>query len=366
MGWKSGKREIIKPAAGEPKVLDADGVDGVVGTTLLLDISGVQHKASRRDARTVVLSGTSAEAERYVADYLESVAALGAQAVPIFDGAPYPPKLATQTARRTDQKSFAKQAREAEDAGNKTRAAQLWKKAAAPKEDMVSAVMSHCRRRKIGYLVAPYEADAQLVAAQQDGLGSVVLVCSDDSDLVAYAATDCIYEYDPINRTGLRVRLFDDILGKVTDPIGTLGPPSPLPGSCPYMEGGERVLIRRLELRPLVGVLHPLLVRFHGEHPELGNQARPRRHDAHGLARRAHPPRPTPRAARSPGRVVGDDLVVRVHEDGALRGVQDGGRAGGSRSQGRLRVLGLPAPPRVQGDLGGARPDLAGPDRRRG
>ena len=60
------------PAAGPPKELDSGADPYIVDKRLINDISGVLHKACRRNAKAVVLNGTSAEAELYVADYLQS------------------------------------------------------------------------------------------------------------------------------------------------------------------------------------------------------------------------------------------------------------------------------------------------------
>ena len=214
MGWKDGLKLILKPAGGEPVSLDM-GASSVASKVLANDISGVLHKACRRDPRTVVMTGTSPEAERYVADYLDVQYGLGATAVVVFDGAGYPPKRATQAARRSQAAAYTAQAEEKEKAGKKAEAAKLWAKAATPKEPLRRAVMAHCVRRGIPFIVSPYEADAQLVAVQQDGLADTVLVCSDDSDLPAYGAGDCIYNFDSVRRTGVVVNLLRDVLGKV-------------------------------------------------------------------------------------------------------------------------------------------------------
>ena len=108
MGWKNGKKEVIVPAAGGTIVLDEPGAPVVPGKRLINDISGVLHKASKRDAKTVVLEGTSKAAEQYIADYLDSQYALAASAIVVFDGAPYPPKLSTQEARRKGLDHFSR------------------------------------------------------------------------------------------------------------------------------------------------------------------------------------------------------------------------------------------------------------------
>ena len=84
MGWDGGKRLIIKPAAGPPKSFDAEP-HHLQGRRLLVDVSGVLHKAARRGAKQVVLSGTSSDAEEYVAQYIQAIFQMGAEPVLVFD-----------------------------------------------------------------------------------------------------------------------------------------------------------------------------------------------------------------------------------------------------------------------------------------
>ena len=182
MGWKDGKKLIIKPAAGERKSFDAEP-QHVQGRRLLVDVSGVLHKAVRRGAKQVAMTGTSSDAEEYVAQYIESLLQLGAIPIMVFDGCRYPPKKVTQDSRRKAATEARTEAQRLEQAGKS--ATKAWKDAASVQEPLLRAVMAYCVRRGIDYIVSPYEADTQLVACLEAGQGDAVLVASDDSDIVA-------------------------------------------------------------------------------------------------------------------------------------------------------------------------------------
>ena len=116
MGWQQGKKLIIKPAAGPAKSFD-DAPHHVQGRRLLVDVSGVLHKAVRKGAKQVALTGTSSEAEEYVASYVDSIFQLGATPVLVFDGCRYPPKKATQDSRRAAAAAAKTEAERLEQAG---------------------------------------------------------------------------------------------------------------------------------------------------------------------------------------------------------------------------------------------------------
>ena len=67
MGWGNGagKREVLDPAGGGLRSCDSDG-SPFEGKDVLIDVSGVAHKASKRGCKSVVLHGTSDEQQEYV------------------------------------------------------------------------------------------------------------------------------------------------------------------------------------------------------------------------------------------------------------------------------------------------------------
>ena len=102
MGWGngSGKKEVINASVGDPVVCGSDWEHPFAGKLVFIDVSGLAHKASKKDARMVVREGTSEKQLDYMRKQLGSVAAEGGTPVLILDGRGYPPKLATRTVRR--------------------------------------------------------------------------------------------------------------------------------------------------------------------------------------------------------------------------------------------------------------------------
>ena len=119
MGWGSGAalKEVLKPATGDVVHIDA-GYNPFAGRKVLIDISGLAHKASKKQARQVALEGTSQRQQQYVLRHLEALVAEGGTPVLVLDGRAYPPKAAERAKRRSDRAGAVQKARQAEQAGD--------------------------------------------------------------------------------------------------------------------------------------------------------------------------------------------------------------------------------------------------------
>jgi exonuclease-1 len=199
MGWGSGKgkAEILNVAAGDVIVCGADGDHPFNGKVVLIDVSGLAHKGAKRNAAAVTRDGVSEQQLQYVRDRIASVAGEGGVPVLVLDGRGYPPKLGTRAERLALRQAARQAAEAAERRGDRAAAAAKWKAAATPQEPFWHALLEECVRNEILYIVAPYEADAQLVSlAEELGERAIIWAASNDSDLVAFGGLDVIYDWD--------------------------------------------------------------------------------------------------------------------------------------------------------------------------
>ena len=218
MGWGTGvgKKEVLNPAAGDVVICGNSDEHPFHGKLVLIDVSGLGHRASKHGAAEVVRMGTSAQQQDYVRKQIASVAAEGGYPVLVLDGRGYPPKLDTRSTRREKAEAARQEAEAAARLGKTKEAADAWKRAAGPQEPFWHALLEECLRNEVLFIVSPYEADAQLVSlANELGERAIIWAAANDSDLVAFGGTDVIYDWDPFVRSYRRVRLLDDILGKV-------------------------------------------------------------------------------------------------------------------------------------------------------
>jgi len=205
--------KLVLRTAGRQVDLSADP-DFCKDKRLAIDTSGWLHKAIRRDSKNVVLKGTSDAALGWMKTSTEALLGLGAIPVHVFDGGRYPPKLATQQSRR-DTAAAAEQEARNPGAGVRGQAlGKLWQKAATVQDPLVRELMQWCIEREVEFVVAPYEADHQLINLLDDEKVDLVLVASQDSDIAANGATSAIYDLDLVTLSCVHVQLLDDVLGK--------------------------------------------------------------------------------------------------------------------------------------------------------
>ena len=104
MGWGggSGKKQVLDPASGGLRSASEDG-SPFKDRFVLIDISGLAHRAAKQQPVTVAREGVSVQQQQYVRRYLESVVGEGGRPVVVLDGKAYPPKAATRATRRADQ-----------------------------------------------------------------------------------------------------------------------------------------------------------------------------------------------------------------------------------------------------------------------
>jgi exonuclease 1 len=112
----------------------------------------------------------------------------------VFDGGHLPSKASTELARAKRREESRKAAMELLKAGKKSQAYLELQKAVDVTPEMAHAVIQELKRLRIPYVVAPYEADAQMVYLERHGLVSGIV--SEDSDLLVFGAKRLLTKLD--------------------------------------------------------------------------------------------------------------------------------------------------------------------------
>ncbi|KAK4361267.1 hypothetical protein RND71_020219 [Anisodus tanguticus] len=118
----------------------------------------------------------------------------GVKPILVFDGGPLPMKNEHENKRGRSRKENLSRAIEPETNGNMTAAYECYQKAVDISPSMVHDLIQVLKRENVCYVVAPYEADAQMtflaISKQVDA------VITEDSDLIAFGCPRIIYKMD--------------------------------------------------------------------------------------------------------------------------------------------------------------------------
>lgn len=138
----------------------------------------------------------------------------------VFDGDYLPRKAGTEQERLQRRETFKAQAMAARRAGNDKLAFQCFQKACDVTPELAKSLIERFKARGIKYVVAPYEADSQMVHLEKSGL--VQAIISEDSDLLVFGAQTLLTKMtdrghfiqikrsDFINNRGSKIATFDD------------------------------------------------------------------------------------------------------------------------------------------------------------
>ncbi|KAL3529202.1 hypothetical protein ACH5RR_008524 [Cinchona calisaya] len=118
--------------------------------------------------------------------------------VVVFDGGNIPCKAATQDERERKRNANRDLAMEKLKEGDVSAASELFQRAVSISPSMAHQLIQVLRSDDIEFVVAPYEADAQLayLSSLEVEKGGVVAVISEDSDLLTYGCPAIIFKMD--------------------------------------------------------------------------------------------------------------------------------------------------------------------------
>ncbi|KAJ4163881.1 hypothetical protein LMH87_005585 [Akanthomyces muscarius] len=164
------------------------------GQTLGVDAYGWLHRAAFSCA---VELGQGKPTTRYVTTAMHRVRMLlhfGVKPYMVFDGDYLPSKAATEDSRAKKREEKKKLANDLMKAGKPGQATQEFQKCVDITPEMASTLIQELKKMGIPYVVAPYEADSQLVYLEKQGLIDGIL--SDDSDLLVFGAKRLLTKLD--------------------------------------------------------------------------------------------------------------------------------------------------------------------------
>ncbi|KAJ2368182.1 Rad2 nuclease [Coemansia sp. RSA 2610] len=141
--------------------------------------------------------GLNQPTTKYVAFFMTRARMLrhyGVEPLFVFDGGPLPSKRATELERQKHRMERRLQALELWAQSKKKKAFEMFQRSLEATPQMAKVVIEELKREGFRYLVAPYEADAQLAYLERTGV--IAASISEDSDLVAFGCKRAVFKLD--------------------------------------------------------------------------------------------------------------------------------------------------------------------------
>ncbi|CAG9462848.1 unnamed protein product [Pedinophyceae sp. YPF-701] len=177
------------------------------GKTIAVDAFCWLHRGALSCPKDIV-EGTYTT--RYVDFCMRQVQTLqhaGIKPVVVFDGAALPAKEGENAERRRCREEAREKALAFAQSGNDHAAYEWFAKAVNISDDVAHRFVVALRAAKVEYVIAPYEADAQMAYLAKQGLVDAVL--TEDSDLLAYGCPLVLFKMDKAG--GVQAIAFEDL-----------------------------------------------------------------------------------------------------------------------------------------------------------
>ncbi|KAG0581958.1 hypothetical protein KC19_3G023200 [Ceratodon purpureus] len=164
------------------------------GKRAAIDTYSWLHKAAFTCSKDLCLGRPNDKYIEYCMHRVNMLRHFGVQPVLVFDGGSLPMKSEQEIKRARSRKDNLERAVEHERLGNHSAAIECYQKAVDITPALAFRLIKVLRQENIEYVVAPYEADAQMAFLALNG--NVDLVITEDSDLIAYGCPQIFFKMD--------------------------------------------------------------------------------------------------------------------------------------------------------------------------
>ncbi|KAK9925779.1 hypothetical protein M0R45_023044 [Rubus argutus] len=171
------------------------------GKRVGIDAYSWLHKGAYSCSMELCLDSNSERKLKYIDYFMHRIHMLRHHKITpvvVFDGGNVPCKAATGDERHRRRKKFHDLAMEKVKEGDVRAATELFQRAVSVTPSMAHELIKVLRSENVEFVVAPYEADAQLayLASLEAEKGGIAAVITEDSDLVAYGCQAIIFKMD--------------------------------------------------------------------------------------------------------------------------------------------------------------------------
>ncbi|KAL6616162.1 hypothetical protein ACP70R_038432 [Stipagrostis hirtigluma subsp. patula] len=170
------------------------GVEELRGQTVAVDTYSWLHKGALSCGDRLCKGIPTSRHIDYCMHRVNMLRHYGVKPILVFDGGLLPIKSDQETKRARSRKENLERAREHEAAGNSRAAFECYQKAVDITPKIASELIQVLKKEKVDYIVAPYEADAQMTFLSVNKLVDAVI--TEDSDLIPFGCSRIIFKMD--------------------------------------------------------------------------------------------------------------------------------------------------------------------------
>ncbi|KAI9791800.1 MAG: Rad2 nuclease [Piccolia ochrophora] len=164
------------------------------GQTIGIDAYGWLHRGTAACALELALGKPTKKFVEYVMNRVKMLQHFGITPYMVFDGDHLPSKAATELERAKRREEAKTLGLELHRLGKVAQAYTELQKAVDVTPEMTGLIINELKRHNVPYVVAPYEADAQLAYLERKGLISAII--SEDSDMLVFGAKCLLTKLD--------------------------------------------------------------------------------------------------------------------------------------------------------------------------
>ncbi|XDT20551.1 XPG N-terminal domain [Nakaseomyces glabratus] len=220
------------------------------GQTLGIDGYAWLHRASCSCAYELAMGLPTEKYLKFFIKRFNMLKSFGVTPYLVFDGDSINVKQETNKKRREKRQENREIAMRLWQSGNKRNAMDYFQKCVDVTPEMVKCVIDYCKNNGIKYIVAPFEADPQMVYLEKKGL--IQGIIAEDSDLLVFGCRRLVTK---LNDFGECIEICRDSFGQLTSkfPIGQLSNEEirmmVCLSGCDYTNGIPRIgLIKAIKL----------------------------------------------------------------------------------------------------------------------
>ena len=176
-----------------------------LGTVAAIDTNGWIHRACYSCADKVYMNEETDMYVNYCITLCRILQKHNITPILVFDGQSLPAKAVTKAKRQQRKNEVRKKIDEMLRAGDNKGARWLMRQCVDVNFEMVHRVVQKCREEQIDYIVAPFEADAQIAFLVNHGIADYAI--TEDSDLLVFGCKKVLYKFDRDNEKGSMLNL---------------------------------------------------------------------------------------------------------------------------------------------------------------